>query len=303
MPIVERAENDILRLAPICDVLINPVNCSGVQGKGLALAFKIAYPGQFEAYQKKFYEGKLKIGYLHIYQGLDTPVIINLPTKDHWRDPSKIEYIELGLRKLRNYFIDHPYYTTALPILGGGNGGLSHEEVIPLFYKELDDLPNIIHLTKRPQDFLKIPTYVGIIGDRSFDDYSVVKDAFLTALKEWNLQLEDIDAIVSGGAKGVDSCAISKDPDKIGIAQDFKIRPIIAEADWNRYGRTAGMIRNRTVVDIVTHCIAIPTSKSVGTKGTINLIKRHNEEADKYTEDDFKDKPHLRHKKCYIRNV
>lgn len=302
MPIVERPENDLLRLAPICNALVNPVNCSGVQGKGLALAFKTAYPGQFEAYQKKFYEGKLKIGHLHIYQGTDTPVIINLPTKDHWRDPSTVEYITLGLKKLRDYLVDNPYFTVALPILGGGYGGLPHETVIPLFYEYLDDLPNIVHLTKRPQDFPKLPVYVGIIGDRKFDDYSVVKDAFLTALKEWNLQKEDIDAIISGGAKGVDSCAISKDPDKECITNEFGLRPVIAEADWERYGRAAGMIRNRTVVDIVTHCVALPTKQSIGTKGAINLIIRHNEEAVNHTAE-YEENPHLRPKFCYVRNV
>jgi O-acetyl-ADP-ribose deacetylase (regulator of RNase III) len=77
-------------------VIVNPVNCKGVMGKGLAFAFKQRYPEMFAAYQQQCRMGKLRIGRPMLYRG-STPWILNFPTKDDWRLPSKLEYLEQGL--------------------------------------------------------------------------------------------------------------------------------------------------------------------------------------------------------------
>ena len=76
-------------------VLVNTVNTVGVMGKGVALEFKKLFPEMFEEY-RRLCEGRLlKIGMLHIYR---TPHkwVLNFPTKEHWRQPSRVEYIDAG---------------------------------------------------------------------------------------------------------------------------------------------------------------------------------------------------------------
>src|SRR5579859_6919210 len=77
--------------------IVNPVNCEGYMGKGLALAFKERYPDMFVVYQTECRTGKLRIGKPTLYSN-STPWILNFPTMNHWRDPSKLEYIEEGLQ-------------------------------------------------------------------------------------------------------------------------------------------------------------------------------------------------------------
>ena len=72
-------------------VIVNTVNCKGVMGKGLALAFKERYPEMFHVYQKDCREGRLRIGRPTLYTK-STPWILNFPTKDNWRANSKLEY-------------------------------------------------------------------------------------------------------------------------------------------------------------------------------------------------------------------
>src|SRR5947209_18574610 len=84
-------------------VVVNTVNCKGVMGKGLALAFKQKYPDMFVAYEQDCKAGRLRIGRPRLYQE-STPWILNFPTKDHWRFPSKLEYIEKGLAFLVEHY-------------------------------------------------------------------------------------------------------------------------------------------------------------------------------------------------------
>lgn len=50
--------------------------------------------------------------------------IINFPTKEHWRDPSQLAWIETGLKDLRRFLTGHGVRSVATPALGAGNGGL-----------------------------------------------------------------------------------------------------------------------------------------------------------------------------------
>src|SRR5688572_26562315 len=79
-------------------VLVNTVNTVGVMGKGIALSFKQIYPEMFQRYVQLCESGQLDIGKLWLYK---TPHkwILNFPTKKNWRAPSRLEYLEAGLRK------------------------------------------------------------------------------------------------------------------------------------------------------------------------------------------------------------
>ena len=55
------------------EALVNPVNCVGVMGKGLALEFKKKYPQNFLAYEMECKENKVHLGKMFIYQRSELP--------------------------------------------------------------------------------------------------------------------------------------------------------------------------------------------------------------------------------------
>ena len=135
-------KGDIFETA--ADIRINTVNCVGVMGAGVALAFKNKYPEMFRDYKIDCKAGKVKPGHLHVWNNLLGDWIINFPTKRHWREPSRYEDIEAGLKALRNYLIEqtkkHKNLRIALPALGCGHGGLDWKRVSHMIRKHLSDL-------------------------------------------------------------------------------------------------------------------------------------------------------------------
>lgn len=119
---------------------VNTVNTVGVMGKGLALQFKNKYPEMFEVYQKVCKEHLLDVGKLYLWKG-DEKWVLMFPTKKHWRDMSKIEFIESGLKKFIDNYQRIGIQSIAFPKLGCGLGGLEWEMVQPLMEKYLKHLP------------------------------------------------------------------------------------------------------------------------------------------------------------------
>jgi O-acetyl-ADP-ribose deacetylase (regulator of RNase III) len=70
--------------------LVNPVNCIGVMGKGLALEFKTRYPAMFLDYAARCARKELRLGEPYPYRDASGILIVNFPTKDHWRSPSRL---------------------------------------------------------------------------------------------------------------------------------------------------------------------------------------------------------------------
>lgn len=124
-----------------CKAIVNTVNCVGVMGKGIALEFKKRYPEMFWDYSKKCNSGEVHPGMPYVFQNSDGVQIINFPTKDHWRSPSRLSYVEKGL----DWFVEsYQFYgisSVAFPPLGCGNGGLDWDIVGPLMYQKLKNLP------------------------------------------------------------------------------------------------------------------------------------------------------------------
>ena len=126
--------------------LVNPVNTVGVMGKGLALAFKQRYPAMYQEYRRLCQQGRLQIGRLHVYQA-PGKIIVNFPTKKHWRQPSRIEYIEAGLEAFVTTYQDYDISGVAFPQLGCGYGGLGwKEEVKPVMEQYLKGLPIPVYI-------------------------------------------------------------------------------------------------------------------------------------------------------------
>lgn len=122
-------------------VLVNTVNTVGVMGKGIALEFKRLYPEMFSRYQHFCETGQLTVGKLYLFK-TDHKWVLNFPTKKHWRTPSRLEYVEAGLKKFVCQYADIGITSIAFPALGCGNGELDYgTQVRPLMEKYLNDIP------------------------------------------------------------------------------------------------------------------------------------------------------------------
>lgn len=124
--------------------LVNTVNCVGIMGKGLALQFKNRYPQMFDRYKDLCDMGKITVGSLFLYSIPGSyKKILNFPTKDHWRNGSKIEYIVSGLRKFVDRYHEFEITSVAFPMLGCRNGGLKKSAVYPIMIEFLKgvDIP------------------------------------------------------------------------------------------------------------------------------------------------------------------
>jgi O-acetyl-ADP-ribose deacetylase (regulator of RNase III) len=112
-----------------CMALVNPVNCQGVMGKGLAKEFKKRFPRNYHIYKDACTDGHLQTGRILIHEE-NGHVIINFPTKDDWRSPSEYRYIETGMKYLATQLKYLPFITSiAFPPLGCGLGGLDWDVV------------------------------------------------------------------------------------------------------------------------------------------------------------------------------
>jgi len=135
------------------EALVNTVNTVGVMGKGIALQFKKAFPDNFEAYKRESDAERLEIGRVFVYQvgGITNPRdIINFPTKKHWRERSRIEFIREGLKSLVEAIRTYNISSIAIPPLGCGNGGLNWDEVRPLIEEAMTQVPNVRALVYEP---------------------------------------------------------------------------------------------------------------------------------------------------------
>lgn len=127
------------------EIRVNAVNCVGVMGAGVALAFKTRYPEMFRDYKRACKKGDVQPGKLHIWKTL-TEWIINFPTKRHWRDNSRYDDIAAGLQALREYLSGLGSVKVTLPALGCGHGGLEWSRVSEMIRSELNGLEAQIYV-------------------------------------------------------------------------------------------------------------------------------------------------------------
>jgi O-acetyl-ADP-ribose deacetylase (regulator of RNase III) len=141
------------------DALVNTVNCVGIMGKGIALQFKQAFPENFKQYERACRAGEVQLGKMFVVSTdslLPPRYIINFPTKDHWKNRSRLESIESGLQdlvaKVRKLGIE----SIAIPPLGCGNGGLDWGQVRPSIEAAFAPLPDVEVLVFEPQGALAV---------------------------------------------------------------------------------------------------------------------------------------------------
>jgi O-acetyl-ADP-ribose deacetylase (regulator of RNase III) len=120
--------------------VVNTVNTVGVMGKGLAAEFKSRAPDMFKQYRELCDKNLFKVGQLWLWKK-QPQWILNFPTKQHWKNPSRIEYIEAGLIKFVAKYEEQGIREISFPRLGCGNGGLDWNDVRPLMERHLAKLP------------------------------------------------------------------------------------------------------------------------------------------------------------------
>ncbi|HVV49281.1 MAG TPA: macro domain-containing protein [Polyangia bacterium] len=166
--------------------LVNTVNTVGIMGKGIAAEYKKRYPEMFHRYAEFCANGTLTTGKLYLYRS-PNKWVLNFPTKHHWRNPSKVEYIEEGLKKFVATWAEYGITSISFPQLGTGNGGLDwKKDVQPLMERYLKDLPLAIyiHVTKNRSNF--VPEHKNAISRKQLlkPRVSVSFNEFLSDLSE-----------------------------------------------------------------------------------------------------------------------
>ena len=147
------------------EALVNTVNTVGVMGKGIALMFKERFDENFRRYAaackaKEVQTGKMFVTAVH---ELDGPRwIINFPTKQHWRAPSRMEWVVEGLQDLRRFLVEQNVKSIAIPPLGAGNGGLEWADVREQIERALGDLDIDILVFEPTQQYQNVAKRAGV---------------------------------------------------------------------------------------------------------------------------------------------
>lgn len=131
-------------LSSDAQALVNTVNTVGVMGKGIALQFKTRFPHNFAIYKSACKNGSFTVGQMLVVEDgdlLNRKIIINFPTKAHWKANSTYEYVLSGLKALRETILTFQITSIAIPPLGCGNGGLDWSIVKTMIAEELKELP------------------------------------------------------------------------------------------------------------------------------------------------------------------
>lgn len=121
--------------------LVCPVNTVGTMGNGLAEQFKLRYPGLDWMYRQACSKGLFRgTGFL-VWNGNPTHKVVLMVTKQHWRNPSRLEWIEKGLQGLADHYEQHDIQSVAIPPVGCGQGKLPWKEVRSVIYRIFEDHP------------------------------------------------------------------------------------------------------------------------------------------------------------------
>ena len=151
--------------APV-QALVNTVNTVGVMGKGIALMFKERFNKNWIEYEIACKNKQLQVGKMFITETdelMGARWVVNFPTKQHWRSPSKMEWIVDGLQDLRHFILKYQVQSIAIPPLGAGNGGLEWLAVRGQIEQALGDLDAVDILVYIPtQQYQNVAKRTGV---------------------------------------------------------------------------------------------------------------------------------------------
>ena len=101
---------------------------------------------------------------------------------------------------------------------------------------------------------------IAIVGSRSFNDYNYLEEE----INKYN----DITTLISGGARGADLLAEN-------YATLNCVPIVVHKANWKKYGKSAGFIRNELIIKSADLVLAFWDGISKGTAHSIKLCLKH----------------------------
>ena len=131
------------------EAIVCTVNTKGAMGKGVALACAKRFEGLFDRYTAACERGEISVGRMWSFSTgliIGPRLVICFPTKKHWAQPSRIEWVRDGLAALAETIDDERLSSVAVPALGCGHGGLAWPHVESLIYERLGPLESKVEL-------------------------------------------------------------------------------------------------------------------------------------------------------------
>lgn len=169
------------------EALVNTVNCVGVMAAGLALEFGLRYPELLKDYENKCKNGQIEIGKIYYYDSGDK-MIVNFPTKRHFKYPSQLQWIEFGLQDFVKTYKKYNFKSIAFSKLGTLNGHLDWKDVKPLMEKYLSNLDIKVYIcldTKKEAEGTekKMVDIFNSLCERDFEDVIKLPSSKIKLLK------------------------------------------------------------------------------------------------------------------------
>jgi O-acetyl-ADP-ribose deacetylase (regulator of RNase III) len=147
-----------------CEAWVNPVNCVGVMGAGLAGEFRKLYPPMFTSYRSACLQGDLKIGRIHVWEvdvvrenGVRVvpdhlKFILNFPTMHDPGQKAQARDLVAGVNALADVVEQRHIKSIALPALGCGIGRLSWGACVDLIEGFAERVPHVEIEAYEPKD-------------------------------------------------------------------------------------------------------------------------------------------------------
>lgn len=180
---IQLTRGDILEAD--AEALVNTVNCVGVMGRGIAMQFRKAFPECFKAYKaicdrKELHPGKMLVCDLGRFE--NPRLVINFPTKRHWKGKSKLEDIEAGLAALVALVRQRHIRSIAIPPLGCGLGGLEWDEVRTRIEQAFADLADVHVLVFEP---MGAPAAEAMVKEKKVPRMTIGRAALLGLMRRY----------------------------------------------------------------------------------------------------------------------
>ena len=112
-----------------------------------------------------------------------------------------------------------------------------------------------------------------VCGGRHFESYGLLKVVLGKLIEKFYIDISTSE-IISGHCQGADMLGEK-------YAEEYGISVKCFPADWKKYKRKAGPIRNKQMIDYINNfenklVVAFTTADTVGTRNTIKLAQKNN---------------------------
>lgn len=184
-----------------------------------------------------------------------------IPTKDAQIKTLPLDQIGEHVARFIEFTRTHADKTFQVTRIGCGLAGYKDTDIAPLFKDAPDNvlLPGIWERQRGRQ-----VARIIVAGSRDFED----ADFAFPRISHMLSRVPDGLEIISGGARGADAIGEA-------WAQANGVQCVRFPAEWNKYKKRAGFIRNAQMGWYSTHLIAFWDGKSPGTKGMIDFAREN----------------------------